>query len=65
MDPGFPHDGSAFGGNTGVSIEPAVTGLIAGNIYVLEFWTGGEGFNSYPNRGLFGLDVGFGYNYLR
>nr|MBK9651928.1 T9SS type A sorting domain-containing protein [Bacteroidota bacterium] len=65
LPPGFPNNGSAYGGNTGVSIEQTVTGLIPGNIYVLEFWTGGEGFNSYPNRGLFGLDVGFGYNYLR
>ncbi len=64
LPPGFPNNTTAYGGTTGVSLEQTVTGLTPGNIYVLEFWAGGEG-NIWPNRGLFGVDVGFGDTLLR
>ena len=56
---GFPQNpGVAFGGGTGVSIEQTVSGLIPLNIYVLEFWAGGE--MLYSGTGLFAVNVGFG-----
>lgn len=61
---GFPTNTVIYGNNTGVSIEQTVTGLTPGATYVLEFWAGGEG-NIWPNRGLFGVDVGFGDTLLR
>ena len=64
LPPGFPTNTASYGGNTGVSIEQTVSGLIPGNTYVLEFWAGGEG-SSWPNRGLFAVDVGFGDTLLR
>jgi hypothetical protein len=60
---GYPVSGPAYGGATGVSLEQTVTGLITGNIYVLEFWAGGE--SSFGGRGLFAADVGFGNIILR
>ena len=64
LPPGFPTNTASYGNNTGVSIEQTVNGLIPGSTYVLEFWAGGEG-NSWPNRGLFAVDVGFGDTLLR
>ena len=64
LPPGYPTNTAAQGGSTGVSLSQTVNGLIPGSTYVLEFWAGGEG-NAWPNRGLFGLDVGFGDTLLR
>ena len=64
LPPGFPTNTIDYGGNTGVSIEQTVNGLTPGATYVLEFWAGGEG-NIWPNRGVFGVDVGFGDTLLR
>jgi hypothetical protein len=65
IPPGYPQSvNSGYGGDTGVSLSQTVTGLTSGNIYVLEFWAGGEGF-SYVNQGLFAVDVGFGNSFLR
>jgi hypothetical protein len=57
---------SGYGGNTGVSLEQTVSGLVPGNIYVLEFWAGGEsnGFNFFYD-GMFAVDVGFGNIFLK
>lgn len=64
IPPGYPYNaGSA--GSVGISLEQTVSGLIPGNTYVLEFWTGGEWPQSYPNRGMFAVDVGFGKIFLR
>lgn len=58
---GYPVNSAGYGLGTGVSIEQTVSGLIAGNAYVLEFWAGGEVNGSYfPADGLFAVDVGFG-----
>ncbi|MCX6275389.1 MAG: T9SS type A sorting domain-containing protein [Bacteroidetes bacterium] len=64
LPPGFPTNTVQQGGSTGVSLSQTVNGLTPGNTYVLEFWAGGEG-SSWPNRGLFGVDVGFGDTLLR
>jgi len=61
---GYP-DNTGGGGNVGVNLEQTVNGLIIGNTYVLEFWTGGEWPATYPNRGLFAVDIGFGKTFLR
>jgi hypothetical protein len=46
-----------------------VNGLVIGDEYALEFWTGGEWTLSQPtwfnNDGLFALDAGFGNIFLR
>ena len=60
---GYPTNDVIYGGSQGLSIEQTVNGLTIGGIYVLEFWTGGEPGFSEP--GLFGVDIGFGYTYLR
>jgi hypothetical protein len=60
---GYPSNTSAYGGDTGVSLQQTVTGLVVGNIYVLEFWAGGEG--NFVGRGLFAVDVGFGNIMMR
>jgi hypothetical protein len=60
---GYPINDTAYGGTAGVSLEQTVNGLIIGNSYVLEFWAGGEG--GYPRSGLFAVDIGFGYTFLR
>jgi len=63
---GYPYNDSTYGGPNGPSIEQTVNGLIVGNKYILEFWAGGEGQNSgWMARGVFGVDVGFGYTFLR
>jgi gliding motility-associated-like protein len=62
---GYPFNNSGnYGGGVGVSLEQSVSGLTVGATYVLEFWAGGEDFGSFPERGVFGVDIGFGYNYL-
>ena len=60
---GFPLNTGSYGGALGVSLEQMVNGLTPGATYVLEFWSGGEGGFQLP--GLFGVDLGFGYTYLR
>ena len=67
---GYPFNKSFFGGATGVSLSQTVIGLIPGNYYVLEFWAGGEDAillsnHTYPNKGLFAVDIGFGNIFLR
>lgn len=54
---------SGYGGSVGISLSQTVGGLVPGNIYVLEFWAGGE--MGHPLPGLFALDVGFGDTLLR
>ena len=63
---GYPTNPYAgYGGNLGVSLEQTVSGLTIGNIYILEFWAGGEAGTPFLNNGLFGVDVGFGYTILK
>jgi len=62
---GYPISGPTLGGDTGVSLQQTVTGLVTGNTYVLEFWAGGEGTFSIGANGLFAVDVGFGNIMLR
>ena len=63
---GYPFNGPAYGGNVGVSLSQIVNGLIAGNIYELEFWAGGESYNSiFSQSGLFAVDLGFGNIFLK
>ena len=67
---GYPtSDVTYYGGTNGVSLNQTVTGLIPGNVYVLEFWAGGEyhfiGVQTFTNKGLFAVDVGFGDTLLR
>jgi gliding motility-associated-like protein len=59
---GYPQNTPGFGGANGVSLVQTVSGLTVGNGYVLEFWAGGEEVSAFPNDGLFGVDIGFGYN---
>lgn len=59
---GYPNNTFEYGGLSGVSITQTVNNLIIGNIYCLEFWTGGE--NGFMDDGVFGVDLGFGYNFL-
>ncbi len=62
---GYPFNPDpTYGGSTGVSIEQTVNGLMPGNTYVLEFWAGGE-YDGVTPLGLFAVDVGFGYTFLR
>ncbi len=60
---GFPTNDPTYGGTTGISLEQTVNGLTPGAAYVLEFWAGGEW--SFTDRGMFGVDVGFGNILLR
>jgi hypothetical protein len=60
---GYPLNTAPYGGPTGLSLRQTVSGLTPGNIYVLEFWAGGEA--GWPNKGLFAVDVGFGDTLLR
>ena len=63
---GFPKSDGLHGSDTGVSLEQTVFGLIPGEIYVLEFWVGGElGNNFFTSKGLFAVDIGFGKTFLR
>ena len=61
---GYPYNTAYYGGTTGVSLQQTVHGLIVGNIYLLEFWAGGE-WDIFYNKGLFAVDVGFGNIFLR
>ncbi|MFN8145152.1 MAG: T9SS type A sorting domain-containing protein [Bacteroidia bacterium] len=69
IPPGYPVSNSYFGGTSGVSMQQTVSGLTPGNIYVLEFWAGGEyhfiGINNFPDKGIFAVDVGFGDTLMR
>jgi len=60
---GFPYNDTSYGGTTGINLEQTVNGLTVGAVYKLEFWAGGEW--SYPKRGIFAVDVGFGNIMLR
>jgi hypothetical protein len=63
---GYPIADPTLGGNLGVSLEQTVSGLSVGNTYVLEFWAGGEPqSHGWQNPGVFAVDIGFGYTYLR
>ena len=64
---GYPQNNNLFGGSLGVSLSQTVNGLVPGNIYVLEFWAGGESDTvfSWVGTGIFAVDIGFGYNYFR
>ncbi len=63
---GYPVNDQTFGGTTGVSIEQTVNGMIPGDVYILEFWAGGESNGTtFSNPGMFGIDVGFGNTLLR
>jgi gliding motility-associated-like protein len=59
---GYPTNTPNYGGNTGLSLSQTVNGLSPGDCYVLEFWAGGE--EGFTNRGVFGVDVGFGNMFL-
>ena len=66
ISPGYPLNGSGYGGAQGISLEQTVNGLTPGATYVLEFWAGGESFGGgFPDPGLFAIDIGFGYTFLR
>jgi PKD repeat protein len=66
IPPGYPTNDPGYGGSNGVSIEQTVSGLIAGATYVLEFWAGGEPqAHGWQDPGVFAVDIGFGYTYLR
>ena len=58
----YPTVNSPFGNSDGVSVEQTVAGLVPGNNYILEFWAGGEDIfpSVFPERGIFGVDIGFG-----
>jgi Secretion system C-terminal sorting domain len=62
---GYPVNTPDYGGTTGVSLSQTVSGLTIGNVYILEFWSGGEGFNVFTEDGLFAVDIGFGNTFLR
>lgn len=64
--PNYPVNLAEYGGANGVSFSQTVAGLTSGSIYCLEFWSGGEAsdFGGFDYPGVFGVDVGFGYNYL-
>jgi hypothetical protein len=66
VSPGYPLNTIDYGGANGISLEQTVNGLVPGATYVLEFWAGGETIGGvFPELGLFGVDIGFGYTYLR
>ena len=66
IPPGYPTNDAGYGGNTGVSLEQTVSGLNIGSTYVLEFWAGGEPqSHGWMDAGVFAVDIGFGYTYLR
>jgi PKD repeat protein len=63
---GYPKSNVVCGNDTGLSLEQQVFGLVPGNIYVLEFWAGGEvDGNNYSKPGIFAVDVGFGNIFLK
>ena len=57
---GYPVNDAAYGGTEGISLAQTVSGLTVGNIYVLEFWCGGEDQGAFLWNGIFAVDVGFG-----
>mgnify|MGYP001009822154 CR=1 FL=1 len=60
---GYPNNSNiGYGGTAGLSLSQTINGLIPGNIYILEFWVGGEDIGQ--GSGMFGLDIGFGYTML-
>jgi hypothetical protein len=61
--PNYPESDPTYGGSTGLSVSQLVTGLIPGNVYVLEFWVGGE--EGFTIDGVFAVDIGFGDTLLR
>jgi len=64
--PGYPRSGWNNGIFTGVSLQQTVSGLTPGNMYVLEFWAGGNYNNmAFMDNGLFAVDVGLGKTFLR
>ncbi len=62
---GYPVNTPDYGDTSGISLQQTVSGLVAGNYYVLEFWTGGENPAPWVNDGLFAIDIGFGRTFLR
>jgi hypothetical protein len=63
---GYPNNDTAYGGTIGVSLSQTVNGLTVGNIYLLEFWAGGEPNGSiFTRKGLLAIDIGFGKIFLR
>ena len=60
VPPGFPVNSPQYGGTTGVSLEQTVSGLTIGDIYIIEFWSGGEDAGWFEQQGMFGFDCGFG-----
>jgi hypothetical protein len=61
---GYPaHLDTGYGGTNGVVLKQAVSGLITGTTYVLEFWAGGE--QGFTDQGVFAINVGFGDTLLR
>lgn len=62
---GYPLSGPNYGGANGISLSQTVNGLVPGNIYVLEFWAGGEYQGWFSHNGLFAVDVGFGKTFLK
>jgi hypothetical protein len=58
----YPESQPGFGDTTGISLSQTVNGLIPGNVYVLEFWVGGEA--GFQNDGVFAVDIGFGNTFL-
>ncbi len=60
---GYPKNSNFYGGPNGISLSQTVNGLIVGNTYVLEFWSGGEHY--FYGEGMFAVDVGFGDTMLR
>lgn len=61
---GYPISDPLYGGNTGIHLKQTINGLVVGNVYVLEFWAGGEG-PGFFDEGFFGLDIGFGVTMLK
>jgi len=61
---GYPTNDPLVGGPSGINLSQVVNGLTPGNVYILEFWAGGEG-GIYPDEGIFAVDIGFGYTFLR
>ena len=61
----YPLSGPNYGGANGLSLAQTVTGLVPGNIYVVEFWAGGEYQGWFSHDGIFAVDVGFGKIFLK
>jgi len=61
---GYPTNDPMLGGALGINLSQTVNGLTPGNVYILEFWAGGEG-SIYFDEGIFAVDIGFGYIFLR